>query len=102
MNNAGINFFDAHTYDWCVLIGLALFPRITMLFVGGPFSILQWVGWALAPHFTVALMATFMYWDTNPVLVGVSWLFAFAGSGGEVKVSSRVSRRARNGFRSNR
>lgn len=35
MDSAIISFWDAHAYDWLVLIGLALFPRITMLFVGG-------------------------------------------------------------------
>ena len=87
-----INFFDAHTYDWLILVGLALFPRITLLFMGGPFAILHWVGWAICPHFLVAILATTTYWDTNPALCVIAWLFAFAGTGSEGKVAQHGSR----------
>jgi hypothetical protein len=93
MDSATISFWDAHTYDWLVLIGLALFPRITMLFVGGPFAALHWVGWLICPHLLVAIIATTKYWDTDPLLCVVAWFFAFAGTGGEGKVAHRQSRR---------
>lgn len=89
-------FFANHTWDWLVLLGLALFPRITTLFVGGPFSLLHWAGWVVCPHLLVAIVATTKYWDTNPILCVVAWAFAFMGTGGEGKVvHSRTRRRRR-------
>ena len=86
------DFFAAHAlHPYLLLVGLALFPRVTMLFVGGPFGVLQWLGWAFMPHFTVALFATFLYWNTNPALVVVAWLFALAGTGGEARATVRVA-----------
>ena len=84
-----ISFWDAHTYDWLVLVGLALFPRITMLFIGGPFGALQWLGWLICPHLLVAILATTIYWQTDPLLCVVAWFFAFAGTGGEGKMAHR-------------
>ena len=76
-------FFDTHALSWLILLGLAVFPRITLLFVGGPFSVLHWLGWGFAPHLLVAIMATSRYWDTNPLLCVIAWFIAFAGTGGE-------------------
>ena len=95
MDHTVISFFDAHTYDWLILIGLALFPRITLLFLGGPFGVWHWLGWAVAPHFLVAILATTAYWDTNPVLCVAAWGFAFAGTGGETKVVHTRARKRR-------
>lgn len=89
-------FRDAHTYDWLVLIGLALFPRITLLFMGGPFTLLHWRGWVVCPHLLVAILATTVYWDTNPVLCVIAWFFAFAGTGGEGKAAHHTRRRRQN------
>lgn len=94
-----VSFWDAHTWDWLVLVGLALFPRITTLCIGGPFGLLQWLGWVIAPHFLVAIMATTQYWDTDPVLCAVAWVFAFAGTGGEGKAAHSAQRRRRRGER---
>jgi hypothetical protein len=90
-----VSFWDAHTWDWLVLVGLALFPRITTLFVGGPFGLLHWLGWAFAPHLLVAIVATTQYWDTDPILCVVAWFFAFAGTGGEGKAAQRARKRRR-------
>ena len=95
MDGVGISFWDAHTWDLLILFGLAVFPRITTLFVGGPFALLHWVGWVFAPHLLVAIMATTKYWDTNPVLCVVAWFFAFAGTGGEGGAAWRRRRRRR-------
>ncbi len=71
------------------LIGLALFPRITLLFFAStPFGFLAWLGWLFAPHLLVAILSL-SYWDTHPVLVVIAWLFALGGTGGEAKVASR-------------
>ena len=87
-----IDFFDAHTNDWLILIGLTLFPRITLLFMGGPFSFLHWIGWLICPHVLVAILATLKYWDTNPALCVAAWFVAVAGTGGEGKAAHRSTR----------
>jgi hypothetical protein len=93
-----MSFWDAHTYDWIVLAGLALFPRITLLFVGGPLAWYAWIGWLVCPHLLVAILATTKYWDSNPVLCVIAWFFAFAGTGGEGKIAhGRARRRRRRG-----
>jgi hypothetical protein len=95
MDDVVVSFWDAHTWDLLILFGLAVFPRITTLFIGGPFAALHWVGWAFAPHLLVAILATSRYWDTNPVLCVVAWFFAFAGTGGEGGVAWKRRRRRR-------
>ena len=76
-----MNFFD--NYGVLTLLGLAIFPRITLLvasFATGGFF--WWLGWLLTPHLLVAILGL-SYWDTNPVLVVISWLLAFGGTGAE-------------------
>lgn len=65
------------------LICVAIFPRLT-LFLGSFASggILWWLGWLVAPHFLVAILAL-PFWEANPFLVIVAWIVAFAGTGGE-------------------
>jgi len=83
-----MDFFAAHpAYGWLILVGLALFPRITLLFIGGPFGVLAWLGWLFVPHFLVAILATTTYWHTNPVLCIIAWFLAFAGTGGEGRLT---------------
>ena len=81
--HADLGFWQAHSHPILVLLGLAAFPRITLLFVGGPFGLLHWLGWAITPHLLVAILATSRYWDTDPALCVVAWFLAFAGTGGE-------------------
>ncbi len=88
-----MSFWDTHHHPWLILIGLAVFPRITMLFIGGPFGWLKWLGWLVAPHLLVAILATGLYWNTDPVLCVIAWFFAFAGTGGEGKVLHFGARR---------
>ena len=91
---AHADFFAAHAeWGWLLLFGLACFPRITLLFVGGAFGPLAWLGWLICPHLLVAILATTHYWDTNPVLCVVSWFFAFAGTGGEGRIAHHGARR---------
>jgi hypothetical protein len=87
-----MDYWDQH--GPLFLIGCALFPRITTLFFSGmSFGLLSILGWIFAPHLLVAIVATTQYWNTNPVLVILAWMFAFGGTGGEVKVAHRTSRR---------
>lgn len=81
-----MNFFD--NYGVLTLLGLAIFPRITLLvasFATGGFF--WWLGWLLTPHLLVAILGL-SYWDTNPVLVVISWLLAFGGTGAEQQAAS--------------
>ncbi|MCA2981280.1 MAG: hypothetical protein INH41_30420 [Myxococcaceae bacterium] len=81
-----MDFFQAHPGTaWLLILGLAVFPRFTLLFVGGPFGVLHWLGWLFAPHLLVAVLATSRYWSTDPVLCVVAWFIAFAGTGGEAR-----------------
>lgn len=80
-----MDFFDQHTV--IALIGLALLPRITLLvasFATG--GLLWWLGWVFTPHILVAILSL-RYWDTNPVLVVIAWIFALLGTSGECRVS---------------
>jgi hypothetical protein len=76
-----MDFFSTHPiHPILILFGCALFPRITMLFIGGPFGILAWLGWFFVPHFTVAILATIQYHQTNPLLCIVAWVWALVGT----------------------
>lgn len=63
-----------------LLIGLAVFPRLTLLLssiaTGGMF---WWLGWLFAPRILVAILATVAYFETNPTLVVLAWLCALGG-----------------------
>lgn len=83
MDSQALDYFAAHAHPYLLLLGLAVFPRITLLFVGGPFGWLHWLGWLVTPHLLVAILATSRYWDSNPVLCVIAWAWAFAGTGGE-------------------
>lgn len=82
-----IDYFNKH--GWFFLFFLALFPRGTLLFSGLLLNsiefggILWWCGFFLAPRILVATLATIAYWNTNPVLVTLSWLIAFGGESSE-------------------
>jgi len=39
------------------------------------------------------LLATYYYWDTNPVLCIVAWFVAFGGTGAEGKTAQSYSKR---------
>lgn len=63
---------------------LAVFPRFTLAFIafvtgGIGISILGLILWILTPHLLVAIIATTLYWHTNPILVILAWFIAFGG-----------------------
>lgn len=88
-----MDFWQVHGIFF--LIFITLFPRLTMLFaVTIPFGLLAWLGWLFFPHFTVAVLATQYYWQTNPILCIIAWFVALAGTGGEASVvSTKVNKR---------
>jgi hypothetical protein len=84
--------FWAH-HGWLFLLGCAFFPRITLLFFSHiTFTPLTIFGWVFAPHITVAIIATNLYWHTNPVLCVIAWFFALAGTRHEAKASRPIYR----------
>lgn len=88
-----MDFFAAHPHYLWALFGFAVFPRITLWFFAattGGFWF--WIGVFFVPHIMVAFWATTYYWDTNPVLCVIAWIFALSGSSGE---SSAIRRRKR-------
>lgn len=82
------DFWQYHS--WLFILAMFFFPRLTMLF-GGICSmafagVLFWFGWVLAPRLTVAIIATFLYFPTNPVLCVFTWLWALSGEAGEKRM----------------
>ena len=86
------DFWEHH--GWFFLFGMSMFPRITMLIVGtvSGFGLLGLFGWLFVPHLTVAVLATNMYWQTNPILCIIAWIMAFSGTSGEIS-AQHVSRK---------
>ena len=81
-----MNFWDVHGM-WFVFF-MFCFPRLTMLCTGIFMSFMSplfFIGWLILPRLTVAILATSIYWDTNPVVCVLSWLWAFSGESAEKK-----------------
>ena len=77
-----MDFWQNH--GWLFLLGLTVFPRITLLFFSSvSFGFWIILGWIFVPHFVVAILATSIYWNTNPVLCIIAWFVAFGATGGE-------------------
>jgi len=80
-----VDFWDVHGL-WFIFF-MFLFPRLTLLFSSVLFGgFWWWLGWFLAPRLLVAILATTAYWDSNPVLVVFTWLWALSGESTEKKV----------------
>ena len=90
-----MNFWDVHGILF--LAGLTFFPRLTVLLfshiTGGIFF---WVFFLLFPRLVIPILAAYHYWDTNPVLVVLSFLICLGGETGEKTVVQRtvVARRS--------
>jgi len=79
------NFWDVHGL-WFIFF-MFFFPRLTLLFSSVLFGgFWWWLGWFLAPRLLVAILATTAYWDTNPVLVVLTWIWSLSGESTEKKV----------------
>lgn len=98
MEFGSIDYFTKH--GWFFLFSIALFPRLTLLVSGllvGSIEfggLIWWLGFFFAPRILVATLATVAYWNTNPVLVILSWLIALGGESSEKFV---ITNRIRNG-----
>ena len=71
------------------LLGLAVFPRITLLFATSLISGWFWLVWLFFPRIWIAILAI-PYWDTNPVLVIFAVAFAITGTIGESSTTKRI------------
>jgi hypothetical protein len=100
-----MNFFDVHygnTDFWTIhgfffLVFISIFPRLTLLFSSVAFGgIFWWLGFFFAPRMLVAILATVSYWNTNKVLVIISWLMAIGGESSEKYFIHRRTFRRRN------
>jgi hypothetical protein len=77
-----INFWEVHGVFF--LIFITIFPRLTLLFSSVAFGgLFWWIGFIFAPRFLVAILATIAYWNTNKILVIISWLLAIGGESSE-------------------
>ena len=69
-----MNFWDVH--GWGFLIAIMFCPRAVMLAATPIGGFLWWLGWLIAPAFQIAILATINYWETNPALVFIAWIWA--------------------------
>jgi hypothetical protein len=88
--------FWQHHGIWFIVF-MFFFPRLTMLFATVWGGWLWWLGWLFAPRLTVAILATTYYWDTNTVLVVLTWFWAFSGEGAEKTVATSGYRKVNRG-----
>lgn len=90
-----MSFWDVHGLFF--LAGLVLFPRITViLFSHVTGGLLFWVFFLLFPRIVIPILAAYHYWDTNPILVILSFLICISAETGEKTiVQRRVVRRRR-------
>ena len=82
-----INFWTQHGV-WFIIF-MMFFPRLTLLFGTAWGGLLWWLGWIFAPRLTVAIIATMYYWETNTVLVVITWIWALGGESGEKETARR-------------
>lgn len=82
-----LSFWDVHGFFF--IFFMFFFPRLTMLLAtsvasvfGGP---LFWIGLIFLPRLTVAIIATTLYFNTNPILCVFTWMWALGGETTEKK-----------------
>lgn len=91
-----VDYFDKH--GWFFLFSIAIFPRLTLLLSGLIFNsiefggIVWWLSFFIAPRFLVSTLATISYWNTNQILVIISWLIALGGESSEKFVITKKFR----------
>ncbi len=95
-----MSFWTVHGYfgGLFFILLLAMLPRFTTLvflalstglvaWITEPFgltgsaalllAIVGWAAWVLVPRFLIAVLATALYWHTNPILCFGAWAIAF-------------------------
>jgi len=92
-----MDFWDVHGIFF--IIFMCFFPRLTMLFTGiffynFAYPVWFFFGWLLAPRLTVAIIATSVYFDTNPVLCILAWMWALGGESTEKSQIKKIKDRS--------
>jgi hypothetical protein len=88
-----VDFYINH--GWVFLIAMTIFPRITLFVSGFIFhsieigGLIWWLGFFFTPRLLIAILATISYWNTNQLLVIISWLIALGGESSEKFVISK-------------
>ena len=83
-----MNFWNEHGIIF--IIFMFFFPRLTLFFSSIPFGgLFWWFGFFIAPRLLVAILATTAYWETNQILVILTWFWAFGGESTEKVVVKR-------------
>ena len=75
------NFWTYHGiyYGFLLLLGLTFFPRLSLLVCNITGGVLFWISWLLLPRLVIAFFASIYYFDTNFILVFLSWVIALSG-----------------------
>lgn len=75
-----MSFWTAHIHPIIFILFLMVFPRLTLLvwWLAGILSItfFGFIFWLISPSFLIAYLASSIYWETNPTLVILSWIWA--------------------------
>jgi hypothetical protein len=58
-----------------------------------PIVLVGWIAWLIVPRWLIAIIATLLYWSTNPILVLCAWITAYFAL--EVKKEMAKQRAAR-------
>lgn len=89
------NYWQYHGF--LLLVFLAFFPRLALLFSSIPFGgLFWWLGFFFFPRYLIAILATVNYWHGNPLLVTLSWFIAIGGESTEKYYIKRKVYRGRN------
>ena len=90
------SFWEVHSVlrGFFLCIMCAFLPRLTLFFLSlitGAIGVTFWgvVGWIFVPRIVVAVIATTIYWDTNPFLCVLAWTCALAGESTEKETVRR-------------
>ncbi len=79
-----MDFWTVH--GWWFLLAIVFFPRLTMLFATAtPFGWWAWIAWAIWPNLLIGILATTIYWHTNPALCVCAWLVCVSKAGGAIE-----------------
>jgi hypothetical protein len=80
-----------HVHGIFFVLFMFFFPRLTLLFSSvASGGILWWLGWLFTPRLLVAILATTSYWQTNPILVVLTWMWAVGGEPFEKRRVRRI------------
>ena len=91
-----MNFWDVH--GLLFIFFMFFFPRLTLLFSSVAFGgIIWWLGFIFTPRLLVAILATAAYWETNTVLVCLTWFWALGLESAEKRMLFGSSKRFRKG-----